>query len=169
MTRESPFCKRDEIADSPTHLSRAFLAQASFWRFSITATFLPCGLVRRGSPDPAVRLTEGLQVTRRAANRCEYCRLSQEGQEASFPIDHITPSARGNATKPAHLTLACVSSPPARNWVRSACPIPPWFVVSFALSMTSTRANWLRSASSQKRLLGGLFDLTLGKVLPGAS
>src|SRR5271157_1062405 len=23
MTRESPFCKRDEIADSPTHLSRA--------------------------------------------------------------------------------------------------------------------------------------------------
>jgi len=36
-------------------LSRAFLAQASFWRFSITATSLPCGLVRRGSPDPAVR------------------------------------------------------------------------------------------------------------------
>src|SRR5208283_5752537 len=27
MTRESPFCKRDEIADSPTHLSRAFLAR----------------------------------------------------------------------------------------------------------------------------------------------
>src|SRR5271157_1842300 len=37
MTRESPFCKRDEIADSPTHLSRAFLARASFWRFSVTA------------------------------------------------------------------------------------------------------------------------------------
>src|SRR5271157_5965508 len=33
------------------------------------------------------------------------CRLSQEGQEASFPIDRITPSARGNATEPAHLTL----------------------------------------------------------------
>src|SRR5271157_5958597 len=27
MTRESPFCKRDEIADSPTHLSQAFLTQ----------------------------------------------------------------------------------------------------------------------------------------------
>src|SRR5208337_4772070 len=30
MTRESPFCKRDEIADSPTHLSRAFLARCRF-------------------------------------------------------------------------------------------------------------------------------------------
>jgi hypothetical protein len=30
MTRESPFCKRDEIADSPTHLSRAFLARCQF-------------------------------------------------------------------------------------------------------------------------------------------
>jgi len=36
-------------------------------------------------------------------------RWCQEGQEASFPIDHITPSARGNATEPTHLTLACVS------------------------------------------------------------
>src|SRR5271157_4378021 len=30
MTRESPFCKRDEIADSPTHLSRAFLARCRY-------------------------------------------------------------------------------------------------------------------------------------------
>ncbi len=36
-------------------------------------------------------------------------RLSQEGQEASFPIDHMAPSARGNATEPARLTLAYVS------------------------------------------------------------
>jgi len=75
------------------------------------------------------------------------CRLSQEGQVASFPIDHITPSARGNATEPSHLTLACISLPPAGNWVRSACPIPPWFVVSFDLSTTNTRANWLRSGT----------------------
>src|SRR5271157_6004379 len=86
-------------------------------------------------------------MTRRAGNRCEYCRLRREGQEASFPIDHITPNARRNATELAHLTLACVSLPPAGNWVRSACQIPPWFVVSFALPMTSTRANWLRSGA----------------------
>lgn len=28
-------------------------------------------------------------VIRRAVNRCEYCRLSQKGQEATFHIDHI--------------------------------------------------------------------------------
>jgi len=33
----------------------------------------------------------------------------------------------------------------SRKWVRSACPIPPWFVVSFSMSTTSTRVNWLRS------------------------
>ena len=27
-------------------------------------------------------------------------RLCQEGQEASFPIDHMAPSARANATEP---------------------------------------------------------------------
>ena len=30
-------------------------------------------------------------VVNRAGNRCEYCRLSQEGQEATFHIDHISP------------------------------------------------------------------------------
>ena len=129
--------------------------------FSITANSRPYGLVRRGSPHSAVRLTrsarvsrprrfrltEGLQVTSRAGNRCESCRLNQEGQEASFPIDHITPSARGNATGPDHLTLACISLPPAENWVRSACQIPPWFVVNFYLSTTNTRANWLCSGA----------------------
>ena len=44
-----------------------------------------------------------------AGNRCEYCRLSQEGQEASFHIDHIMPKARGGATEPDNLALACVS------------------------------------------------------------
>jgi hypothetical protein len=46
------------------------------------------------------------------------CRFSQEGQVASFPIDHNAPSAQGNATEPTHLTLACVALPPAGNWVR---------------------------------------------------
>ena len=50
-------------------------------------------------------------------------RLCQEGQEASFPISHIKPFARGNGTEPAHLTLACVLLPPAGNWVRFACQI----------------------------------------------
>src|SRR5437868_13360105 len=48
-------------------------------------------------------------VIRRAANRCEYCGLSQEGQEATFHIDHITPVVAGGATVASNLALACVS------------------------------------------------------------
>jgi hypothetical protein len=31
------------------------------------------------------------EVILRAGNRCEYCRLSQFGQEATFHIDHVIP------------------------------------------------------------------------------
>ena len=48
-------------------------------------------------------------VTRRAANRCEYCGLSQERQEATFHVDHVTPRAVGGATVLENLSLACVS------------------------------------------------------------
>jgi hypothetical protein len=48
-------------------------------------------------------------VIRRAANRCEYCGLSQEGQEAEFHIDHVVPVVDGGATKLENLALACVS------------------------------------------------------------
>ena len=48
-------------------------------------------------------------VVERAAGRCEYCGLSQAGQEATFHIDHIVPvSARGR-TAAGNLALACVS------------------------------------------------------------
>ena len=45
----------------------------------------------------------------RAWNRCEYCRLSQIGQEATFHIDHITPRKIGGPTTETNLALACVS------------------------------------------------------------
>ncbi len=48
-------------------------------------------------------------VVRRAAKRCEYCRLSQEGQEATFHIDHVVPIAAGGKTESNNLALACVS------------------------------------------------------------
>ena len=48
-------------------------------------------------------------VVRRAENRCEYCRLSQKGQEATFHIDHIFPVASGGETVAENLALACVS------------------------------------------------------------
>lgn len=49
------------------------------------------------------------EILRRAENRCEYCRLSQAGQEAVFHIDHIQPIADGGETSLDNLALACVS------------------------------------------------------------
>jgi len=47
------------------------------------------------------------KVRRRARNRCEYCRMSQTLQGASFHLEHIRPRSRGGATKLANLALAC--------------------------------------------------------------
>ena len=49
------------------------------------------------------------QVIQRARNRCEYCGLSQTGQEAVFHIDHITPVIADSETILNNLALACVS------------------------------------------------------------
>ena len=48
-------------------------------------------------------------VVERAHNRCEYCGLVQEGQEATFHIDHVVPIAAGGQTVLENLALACVS------------------------------------------------------------
>jgi len=48
-------------------------------------------------------------VVQRAAGRCEYCQLSQEGQEATFHIDHVIPVMAGGQTVAENLALACVS------------------------------------------------------------
>lgn len=45
----------------------------------------------------------------RAADRCEYCTLSQAGQEATFHVDHVIPRAAGGETVLENLALACVS------------------------------------------------------------
>lgn len=48
-------------------------------------------------------------VIQRAAGRCEYCGLSQQGQEAEFHIDHVVPRASRGETVVENLALACVS------------------------------------------------------------
>ncbi len=48
-------------------------------------------------------------VVARANHRCEYCELSQQGQAATFHIDHIIPLATGGPTSSDNLALACVS------------------------------------------------------------
>jgi hypothetical protein len=63
------------------------------------------------------------EVVLRAGNRCEYCRLSQLGQEAAFHIDHVVPRAVGGPTTADNLALACVSCS-LRKWARQTAPDP---------------------------------------------
>ena len=59
-------------------------------------------------------------VALRAVGRCEYCGLSQEGQEATFHVDHILPRAGGGLTRAENLALACVSCSLRKEARRSA-------------------------------------------------
>lgn len=59
-------------------------------------------------------------VRARAQDRCEYCQLSQAGQEAAFHIDHIVPRADGGRTTSGNLALACVSCSLRKEARRSA-------------------------------------------------
>jgi hypothetical protein len=48
-------------------------------------------------------------VIQQAADRCEYCTLSQAGQEATLHLDHIIPQAAGGETVSDNIALAYVS------------------------------------------------------------
>lgn len=61
------------------------------------------------------------QVVLRAGDRCEYCGLAQEGQEATFHIDHIVPVDAGGPTVLENLALACVSRSLRKGARRSGC------------------------------------------------
>lgn len=63
------------------------------------------------------------EVRLRASGRCEYCGLSQSGQEAAFHIDHIIPRAAGGPTVSENLALACVSCS-LRKGARRTAPDP---------------------------------------------
>lgn len=48
-------------------------------------------------------------VTQRAGGRCEYCRMHQSLQGATFHVEHITPRHLGGSTELENLALACPS------------------------------------------------------------
>jgi hypothetical protein len=59
-------------------------------------------------------------VRERAAERCEYCGLAQEGQEGFFHIDHVLPVVAGGPTLIENLALACVTCSLRKSWRQSA-------------------------------------------------
>ena len=46
-------------------------------------------------------------VVRRAGDRCEYCRMHQSLQGATFHLEHVRPRSRGGETAADNLALAC--------------------------------------------------------------
>src|SRR4051794_16290187 len=63
------------------------------------------------------------ELVRRADDRCEYCGLSQAGQEAAFHVDHVVPRVAGGPTDLSNPALACVSCS-LRKWARQSAPDP---------------------------------------------
>jgi hypothetical protein len=49
----------------------------------------------------------GRRVEARAGGRCEYCRMNQALQGATFHLEHILPRSRGGASDPTNLAWAC--------------------------------------------------------------
>ncbi len=49
------------------------------------------------------------QVETRAQRRCEYCRMHQALQGATFHVEHLLPSSRGGPTLLENLAWACPS------------------------------------------------------------
>ncbi len=63
------------------------------------------------------------EVILRARSRCEYCGLSQLGQEATFHIDHVVPRAADGPTVSDNLALACASCS-LRKWAKRTAADP---------------------------------------------
>lgn len=49
------------------------------------------------------------QVKYRAQGRCEYCRMHQSLQGATFHVEHVIPRSRGGSTELENLAWACPS------------------------------------------------------------
>lgn len=49
------------------------------------------------------------QVASRAQGRCEYCRMHQSLQGASFHLEHVVPKSRGGSSELENLAWACPS------------------------------------------------------------
>lgn len=49
------------------------------------------------------------QVAARAADRCEYCRMHQSLQGASFHVEHVHPQSAGGSDTADNLALSCPS------------------------------------------------------------
>lgn len=57
----------------------------------------------------SVSAAVGRQVKERARERCQFCRMHQSLQGATFHIEHVIPLSAGGTNEPSNLVLACPS------------------------------------------------------------
>jgi hypothetical protein len=72
---------------------------------------------------PYVPVSLQRRVRDRAGHRCEYCRLSQTRQHATFHVDHVWPWSESGPTTLDNLALACVSCS-LRKGAKTTAPDP---------------------------------------------
>jgi hypothetical protein len=108
-------------------------------------------------------------VFERAGGLCEYCRLSQVTQVATFPVDHVLPISAGGKTEQDNLALACprcnaakwthtsVSDPQSGELIRLYDPRRDNWSDHFQWSVTDP--TWLEARSSTARGTIELLDL----------
>jgi hypothetical protein len=108
-------------------------------------------------------------VFERAGGMCEYCRLSQATQVATFPVDHILPILAGGKTEPDNLALACPRCNSAK-WTHTSASDPEsgelirlfdprrdnW---SDHFQWSATDPMWLEARSAAARATIELLDL----------
>lgn len=108
-------------------------------------------------------------VFERAGGLCEYCRLPQSTQVATFAVDHIIPISAGGKTEFENLALACprcnaakwtytiASDPGSGEYVRLFEPRHENWSDHFQWSKSDP--TWLEPLSPAARALTGLLDL----------
>ncbi|MBX3397312.1 MAG: HNH endonuclease [Gemmataceae bacterium] len=94
-------------------------------------------------------------VIHRAGGRCEYCLLSQTGQEATFHVDHIDPISASGASESSNLALACAyrvpcgKGPVELSWTRFRANRFRYFIHEVMIG-TNTSSG-MRNESSVER------------------
>lgn len=105
----------------------------------------------------------------RAGGLCEYCRLAQATQVATFPVDHIVPVSSGGRTELDNLALACPRCNAAK-WTHTVASDPDSGEVvrlfdprrdnwSDHFQWSDTDPTWLEARSPTARAMAELLEL----------
>ena len=97
----------------------------------------------------------GRQVAQRAAGRCEYCKMHQSLQGATFHIEHINPRCLGGGSQLNNLAWAC----PSCNLHKSARTDAPDFTERLVPLFNPREHHWDQHFAWEDYLLMPLTEI----------